>query len=136
MLTTLSSFFVLWWMIDVRLVNGFSFCSGRLEILHNGIWGTVCDDQWDSLNAAVVCRQLDCGNVVESLRVFGQGSGQIWLDEVQCIGIETALQNCASSAWGVHDCGHHEDVGLLCEGELNTFKIHLSCDFGVLQFLD
>uniref|UniRef100_A0A8C1NX43 Uncharacterized protein n=1 Tax=Cyprinus carpio TaxID=7962 RepID=A0A8C1NX43_CYPCA len=108
---------------NVRLVNGFSFCSGRLEILHNGIWGTVCDDQWDSLNAAVVCRQLDCGNVVESLRVFGQGSGQIWLDEVQCIGIETALQNCASSAWGVHDCGHHEDVGLLCEEVFYPFGL-------------
>ncbi|XP_042624047.1 sushi, nidogen and EGF-like domain-containing protein 1 [Cyprinus carpio] len=108
---------------NVRLVNGFSFCSGRLEILHNGIWGTVCDDQWDSLNAAVVCRQLDCGNVVESLHVFGQGSGQIWLDEVQCIGIETALQNCASSAWGVHDCGHHEDVGLLCEEVFYPFGL-------------
>uniref|UniRef100_A0A672RAC1 SRCR domain-containing protein n=1 Tax=Sinocyclocheilus grahami TaxID=75366 RepID=A0A672RAC1_SINGR len=124
-------------MVDVRLVNGFSFCSGRLEILHNGIWGTVCDDHWGSPDAAVVCRQLGCGNVVQALdNRFGQGSGQIWLDDVLCSGTETALQNCASLAWGVHNCFHHEDVGLLCEGELNTFQKHLSCDFAVLQFLD
>ena len=47
---------------DLRLVRGLStstsYSSGRLEIYLNGLWGTVCDDGWDSTNSDVACRQL------------------------------------------------------------------------------
>lgn len=47
---------------EVRLVNGddTNAKSGRLEVLHSGVWGTVCDDSFDTDNAAatVVCKQL------------------------------------------------------------------------------
>ncbi|XP_051748215.1 deleted in malignant brain tumors 1 protein-like [Ctenopharyngodon idella] len=101
---------------SVRLVNGDNSCSGRVEVLYNGIWGTVCDDGWDLSDAAVVCREMDCGNVIEakSEAYFGQGSGQIWMDDVNCIGTESSLNNCWTPGWGIHNCGHHKDAGVIC----------------------
>lgn len=47
---------------DVRLRhNGYTSYNnyrGTVEICVNDIWGTVCDDRWDSTNAGVVCREL------------------------------------------------------------------------------
>lgn len=42
----------------IRLVGGDSKYEGRLEVYHNGIWGTVCDDQYTPNIADVVCRSL------------------------------------------------------------------------------
>lgn len=43
--------------MQVRLVNGTSN-SGRVEVLHNNQWGTICDDGWGIQEATVVCRML------------------------------------------------------------------------------
>ena len=43
---------------EVRLADGPHNSSGRVELCHDGEWGTVCDDRWSSNEARVVCRQL------------------------------------------------------------------------------
>lgn len=43
---------------DIRLQDGSTPNEGRVEICYNNHWGTICDDFWDSNDAAVVCRQL------------------------------------------------------------------------------
>ncbi|XP_048013046.1 adhesion G protein-coupled receptor L4-like isoform X2 [Megalobrama amblycephala] len=113
---------------DIRLVNGDS-CSGRVEVLYNGIWGTVCDDNWDLSDAAVVCREMDCGNVIEakSLAYFGQGSGQIWMDDVNCAGNESSLKNCRTPGWGISNCGHSEDAGVICNLSVRLVNGSDSC---------
>lgn len=60
----------------------------RLQVLHNGEYGTVCDDGWDLLDANVVCNMLNLGNASRAVirAGFGSGANKIWLDEVQCFG--------------------------------------------------
>ena len=103
----------------VRIVDGRNIYEGRVEIYHDGQWGTVCDDNWERTDADVVCRELGFQEAVAAHgnAYFGRGSGPIWLDDVSCRGNELTLNSCPSNNWGTHNCGHGEDAGVVCLGE-------------------
>ncbi|XP_056872005.1 scavenger receptor cysteine-rich type 1 protein M130-like [Takifugu flavidus] len=113
---------------QVRLIGGGSQCSGRVEVLYKGQWGTVCDDEWQLPNADVVCKQLGCGHAVSAPTSahFGRGTGPIWLDNVECVGQESALTHCPHNNFGDNNCGHGEDAGVICLGGLVKPQITLA----------
>ncbi|MDE0191895.1 MAG: leucine-rich repeat domain-containing protein, partial [Gammaproteobacteria bacterium] len=100
---------------DVRLVGGATLQEGRVEVHHDGTWGTVCDDRFTSDDAAVVCRQLGyAGGEAHRRAAFGAGAGPIWMDDVDCAGNESRLTDCPFAGWGLDNCRHSEDVGVSC----------------------
>ena len=90
---------------------------GRVEVLYNGQWGTICDDGWHMNNARVVCRQLGYHDVIRTLRgnQVPSGYGPIWLSHLDCTGNEKNITGCSHWGWGNHDCKHHENVGVECK---------------------
>ena len=90
---------------------------GRVEIWYSNQWNTVCDDSWDINDATVVCRQLGYRGAVTAHQSahFGQGSGQILLDDLHCTGSEASLLECSHAGINVHNCGHGEDASVTCE---------------------
>ena len=115
----------------MRLVEGTSYNEGRLEVKYNGEWGTVCDDGFSSTDAGVVCRQLGLGTYGYDYRsryYFGQGTGPIWLDYVECTGSESTLARCGHLGFNViRSCSHYEDVGIRCygsQGKTHNYKLY------------
>ncbi|XP_030646760.1 galectin-3-binding protein A [Chanos chanos] len=101
----------------LRLVGGKRSSEGRVEVYHEGEWGTVCDDNWDLKEAQVACRQLGYLGAVsaEVAGKYGEGTGKIWLDDLNCQGTESSLSRCAFKGWAITDCSHKEDAGVVCE---------------------
>ena len=107
--------------LDVRLVGGTNssqLYNGRVEIRRSaGDWGTICDDSFNNRAALVICNMLGYRygrSISGSKDYFGSGSGDIFMDEVNCHGNETSILDCQCRGWGRHNCAHDEDVGIEC----------------------
>ena len=86
---------------------------GSLRIQHNGSLGLVCDDGFDEAAARIACRDLGmAGGVAFS---SPEETGEIFADNVRCLGSEVGLRQCRFRGWHLHDCTSQEAVGLQCE---------------------
>ena len=105
---------------SVRLVNGTSLCSGRLEVMShqsNQTWSSVCEHDIDLQDAEVVCRKLGCGapSVLQGA-LYGEAKGPMWTKEFQCGGRESDLMDCGSLDSARNTCSPGKAVGLTCSG--------------------
>ncbi|XP_068589879.1 scavenger receptor cysteine-rich type 1 protein M130-like [Cebidichthys violaceus] len=106
---------------SVRLVNGTSRCSGRLEVKSNQSnqsnqrWSSVCEDDFDQQDAEVLCRELGCGapSVLQGA-LYGEVEAPMWTKEFQCGGHESALLDCRRSGSDRNTCSPGKAVGLTC----------------------
>ena len=115
----------------LQLADGPSPNEGRLEVFHNGEWGTVCDDRFDNpgniapQKACEFMRYLDGGELLPRGNSGAAALDQpIWLDDLRCFAGSThwtgqpptKLHHCYHAGWGLHNCSHDEDVHLSCGG--------------------
>jgi hypothetical protein len=103
-----------------------------VEVRKNGVWGSVCNDNFnefahdinqtvDDRVAWVVCRQMGYkyGFLLHRTEV-PVGTNQIWMDNLDCVGDETHVEQCehnnhSSWQWGTHNCDHYKDIGVGCD---------------------
>ncbi|XP_065327683.1 scavenger receptor cysteine-rich type 1 protein M130-like [Pelmatolapia mariae] len=100
---------------SVRLLNGSSLCSGRLQVKSNQRWSSVCEDDFDLQDAEVVCRELGCGppSLLQGA-LYGEVEAPVWSREFQCGGHESALLDCRSSGSVRSSCSPGKAAGLTC----------------------
>lgn len=93
--------------------------TGRVEVSYDGVvWGSVCDDSFNDVDAAVVCNSLGLpSGGAAAINYYGgstghMNDGSILMDDVYCNGDEYDLWGCYYIT--EHNCGHTEDVGVTC----------------------
>ncbi len=109
----------------MRLVNGTSRCAGRVEVLHRGQCGSVCGAGWDLADAAVVCRELDCGKPVDALYAarLEPGSGPISMKNAACTGSESTLKKCGFIQSSYTDVCLDKNAHVICSGKLKILSL-------------
>ncbi|KAK3096265.1 hypothetical protein FSP39_025096 [Pinctada imbricata] len=104
---------------EMRLVGGTLPSEGRVEVKHNGVWGSVCARNISSGDADAICRNIgfSTGNKkIQPVGTYGAGTGPVWINDVQCRGSESDLIECSNITWstGSTGCGHDQDLALSC----------------------
>ncbi|CAB4034123.1 deleted in malignant brain tumors 1 -like, partial [Paramuricea clavata] len=56
-------------------------------------------------------------------RDIPDGTGPIWLYDVDCIGNELNLTSCSHSGWGNKHCKHSEDAGIECSSTTAPLRL-------------
>ncbi|KAK3606288.1 hypothetical protein CHS0354_037964 [Potamilus streckersoni] len=99
--------------LSVRLPLGSFY--GPVEVSRYGLWGTVCDVDFDDVDADVVCKELGYQSGVKVSTVAEPGFPVIQ-GSVQCTGSEKSLMQCQRGDFGVdHGCSRRNTIaGVIC----------------------
>ena len=89
------------------------------------MYGTICQDMWDELDAQVVCRQLGLNTKgASAFTVSNDGdSDLIFWNNVQCEGNESNITECKFDR-ETHNCDHSQVAGVSCDGMHIMYHIH------------
>ncbi|XP_027030204.2 neurotrypsin isoform X4 [Tachysurus fulvidraco] len=101
---------------SVRLQGGRSKLDGTVEVYMNGVWGTICSNDWDDRDAHVVCRQLGLGFKARA-RVSSLSRlplAVVHWRTIRCSGGEVDLLQCPRSVWNGGECANQQAAAVTC----------------------
>jgi len=103
---------------SIQLSGGQNAHEGHVDVFLNGHWFSVCDTNWDLLDAIVACRQLGYHTAEAALRAspFGYTGGPNWMVVGRCTGYEANLTQCSQN-YGRKSC-RNRHAGVRCSSEL------------------
>uniref|UniRef100_A0A8C9Q5V3 T-cell differentiation antigen CD6 n=1 Tax=Spermophilus dauricus TaxID=99837 RepID=A0A8C9Q5V3_SPEDA len=97
-----------------RLTGGIDPCEGQVEVYFRGVWSTVCDSEWYSSEAEVLCRALGCGTAVEQPKGLPHSlTGRMYYS---CEGKEATLSDCSWRFNNSNLCSQSMAARVLCSG--------------------
>ena len=101
---------------SVRLTGSSFSYAGTVEVLHEGRWGAICDQNWDLTDARIFCRQLGHVDAVGALvgSLYGDGNRSSWMNNVDCVGTEPRIEDCRFDGWYENRCGEGQSAGVVC----------------------
>ena len=102
---------------QVRLNGGENPSEGRVEVFHEGKWGTVCGDGWGIEEAMTVCRQLNLGYASQAVTkntLFGGTPLEMIMSGVKCRVDETSIYRCQHDEWKNATCSKEDLAGVIC----------------------
>eukprot|EP00057_Strongylocentrotus_purpuratus_P012434 XP_011666908.1 PREDICTED: deleted in malignant brain tumors 1 protein-like [Strongylocentrotus purpuratus] len=104
--------------LRVFLRGGRGSFEGTVQVNYQGALGSVCGDDWDLDDAHVVCHTLGYprASAYYPNATFGEGTGEIILDNVNCTGSESNIAFCQHNGYLSHNCEHRQDAGVTCDG--------------------
>uniref|UniRef100_A0A8C0KI01 T-cell differentiation antigen CD6 n=1 Tax=Canis lupus dingo TaxID=286419 RepID=A0A8C0KI01_CANLU len=99
-----------------RLTGGADSCEGQVEVHFRGVWSTVCNSEWYSQEAQVLCRALGCGTVARIPNGLPHSlPGRMYYS---CRGEEPTLSHCSWRFNNSNLCSQSNAARVLCSGEV------------------
>ncbi|XP_039716210.1 T-cell differentiation antigen CD6 isoform X2 [Pteropus medius] len=106
---------------SLRLTGGRDSCEGQVEVHFRGVWNTVCDSEWYTSEAQVLCRALGCGTVARIPKGLPHSlSGRMYYS---CKGEEPTLSDCSWRFNNSNLCSQSKAARVLCSGSRSLLNL-------------